>query len=125
MTCLSLTIERLKYKEFCRGHFPSLLAIKFLRPKPCSRSPNEREGVLPCRLVECIALCQIPLSAADEAALLAIVDENLCHPAASIQDAAAAALHAMARSYLKGVPVQCIPVLEVKHAPVQLTIVVL
>ena len=65
-----------------------------------------------CRLVECIAFCQIPLSAADKAALLAAVDENLCHPATSIQDAAAAALHAIARCYLKGASSsQSIPIL--------------
>ena len=62
----------------------------------------DAKGYALCRLVECIALCQTPLSAADQAALLAVVDENLCHPAASIQDAAAAALHAVARSYLLG-----------------------
>lgn len=52
--------------------------------------------------MECIALCETALGAADKAALLAVVDENLCHPAAAIQDAAAAALHAFARSYLQG-----------------------
>ena len=55
--------------------------------------------------MECIALCQTPLSAADKAGLLPVVDENLCHPAAAIQDAAAAALHAFARSYLEGASV--------------------
>lgn len=33
---------------------------------------------------------------------MALVNENLRHPSASIQEAAAAALHAMARSYLAG-----------------------
>ena len=42
------------------------------------------------------------MSSAQEAALLALVDENLRHPNASIQEAAAAALHALARSYLAG-----------------------
>ena len=63
----------------------------------------ELEKAWHCRLVECIALCHIPVSAADKAALLAVADENLCHPAASIQAAAAAALSAMARSYLRGI----------------------
>lgn len=52
--------------------------------------------------MECIALSHLPLNAADEAALLAPVNENLCHPNTAIQDAAAAALHAMSRPYLQG-----------------------
>ena len=56
----------------------------------------------PCRLMECIALAQIALSSADEAALLLLINENLCHPASAIQEVAAAALHAMARTHLKG-----------------------
>ena len=56
----------------------------------------------PCRLMECIALAQIALSSNDEAALLALINGNLCHPASAIQEAAAAALHAMARTHLKG-----------------------
>ena len=58
--------------------------------------------IAPCRLVECIALARIALSSADEAALLLLINENLCHPASPIQEAAAAALHAMARTHLKG-----------------------
>ena len=61
-----------------------------------------RSSYAPCRLMECIALAQIALSGADEAALLLLINENLCHPALAIKEAAAAALHAMARAHLKG-----------------------
>ena len=67
-----------------------------------------RSLTAPCRLVECIALAQVALSGADEAALLLLINENLYHPALPIQEAAAASLHAMAGAYLEGgVRFQC------------------
>ena len=58
--------------------------------------------------MECLSIAQVALSSADEATLLLLVNENLCHPASAIQEAAAAVLHAMARAHLKGgMPFQC------------------
>ena len=68
----------------------------------CGAVQQQQSPCIPCRLMECVALAQIALSSSDEAALLALVNENLCHPASAIQEAAAAALHAMARIHLKG-----------------------
>ncbi|KAK9814241.1 hypothetical protein WJX72_002759 [[Myrmecia] bisecta] len=53
-----------------------------------------------CRLMECTALLALPLTPQQHIKLHDSIDENLRHPSASIQKAAAAALHAFSRSYL-------------------------
>ena len=56
--------------------------------------------VFGCRLVECIALAQLPLSKPQRQQLHASIDENLRHPTASIQTAACSALAAFSNTYL-------------------------
>lgn len=53
-----------------------------------------------CRLIECLALAELPLSTAQHKQLHASINENLRHPTASIQTAACAALEAFAHTYL-------------------------
>ena len=53
-----------------------------------------------CRLVECIALAKLPLTAPQHQQLHSSIDENLRHPTASIHSAACSALAAFAASYI-------------------------
>ena len=55
---------------------------------------------LQCRLVECIALAEVPLTASQHKQLHASIDENLRHPTATIQSAACSALAAFATNYI-------------------------